>query len=349
MLTADNAYDSGLMTAGAAISADISGAKQETWVPFEDIGPGKPLTIMIREIYTGKYPEKGFFDTGKKQMIVTSAVKSFCTYDAQPHALNLMSKITYPYKRLTGPSSTESGTPIIFYTPALVEDDFSLKLGLYIAFDDFKQEIFECVGNTCQGAASIPIFLPYSVYLLAAGAIIKIVGKIGEDWIDSDPEFAGSEDLHIHSPGVELTHKGYRIITDNKLGDLDEEFRTEYSVDQKTGQVIDKSGKPYKGDIPYAVISLDGHENKKLKDFAPTAASAALISKFFKVQDSGSLHTDELIEAFKVYNDYKYLQAIDQLDKEIDDLPEGPGKIKKISEREAFKKNILTDLFKKSK
>lgn len=39
-------------------------------VPFEEVGPGKPLTVEIRHIYTGKFPKGSVFDQ-TKDMLVT--------------------------------------------------------------------------------------------------------------------------------------------------------------------------------------------------------------------------------------------------------------------------------------
>ena len=42
--------------------------------PFANIEFGKPLNILIRRVYTGKYPEKRLLNS-RKPMLITSAIR----------------------------------------------------------------------------------------------------------------------------------------------------------------------------------------------------------------------------------------------------------------------------------
>ncbi|MGB9175893.1 MAG: hypothetical protein WCB46_04065, partial [Methanoregula sp.] len=117
--------------------------------PFQPIGIGKPLTIMIRQIYTGKYPQS-FFGS-RKDMLATSAVKSITSFEEKPKALNYLMEKVSTNNVIEHPPAATSGTQFVFYSPALV--DISLTLDLSVVFDNFPQPIFTQVGNALQTAA----------------------------------------------------------------------------------------------------------------------------------------------------------------------------------------------------
>lgn len=110
-------------------------------VPFKPIGLGLPLSVIVREVYTGDSQKGGFFGPKKEDMILTSAIKSIATLDAKPRALNYLKKKVPDHSRMERPGASEQGTPHIFYSPALLER--SLTLDITVAFDSFDQEIFE--------------------------------------------------------------------------------------------------------------------------------------------------------------------------------------------------------------
>ena len=133
-------FSTGALTARNAMRGYVVEAKADI-VPWEPIGPGKPLTVQIWEIYTGKHPPHDIWLGRPKDMLVTSAVKSIATYDAKPPALNYLVKGVPARSTLKRPKATEEGTPFAFYSPALLDN--SLTLDLSIVFDRFKPEIFD--------------------------------------------------------------------------------------------------------------------------------------------------------------------------------------------------------------
>ncbi|MBI4333567.1 MAG: hypothetical protein HY673_20075 [Chloroflexi bacterium] len=315
----------------------------KTAVPFKPVGQGQPMTVTIREVYTGKYPPGGLF--GKKQdLLVTSAVKSITTFDAKPRAINFLAGGVSARGRLMRPAATSQGTPIVFYSPALVEG--ALTLDLSLVFDRFPKPVFDQIGDTFQAAAGVPIFISYSVYLLAAGAIAKILGTAGEAVFDGKPVFETSDPLNINWPGEEKLASGFLLVTDGDLDYLDKDFRTNYEV-RASGQVTDAQGKPYIGDIPYVVISVDGTPHQELSSFTATAASSAILSRFLGMKDGQAQPLGSLLEAVKLLNDFTFRQRVDQMDKQIEAMKDGEEKEALKKQREALAKNILTDLFKK--
>jgi hypothetical protein len=317
------------------------------YIPFEPIGIGKPLTIMIRQIYTGTYPRSLLGSLGSStSMLVTSAVKSITSFEAKPRALNFLVDKVSPKTTLARPPVSSQGTPYVFYSPALIEN--SLTLDLSMIFDTFPQQFFTTMSTAFLAVAGIPLFLPSSTYILGLSAIAKLVGSAGEALFDGRPAFSTSEGLDFLLPGAPSVPSGFGLITDQNVDRLDPSFRENYHID-KTGQVVDITGKAYDGDVPFVVISLDGTENKNLTSFTQVAASAAILSRFYGMKEGQQQAPDTLIEAIRIYNDLNYRTRIDRLDHEIMNPGQmSPNELKrKRDERDALAKNIITDLLKK--
>jgi hypothetical protein len=314
-------------------------------VPFQPIGLGLPLSVMVREVYTGKFPKGGLFGSKKEDMLLTSAIKSPTVLDAKPRALNYLKKKVSAHRRMERPGASEQGTPHIFYSPALLER--SLTLDITVAFDSFDQEIFDIIGNTFTSAAGIPLFVTQSFYLIAAGAITKLIGKIGEAIFDSTPEFESSDALDIFLPGRPALPAGFVLVTGDNIDSVDPAFRTKYKV--STAGTVVKVGNEaevYNGDVPYVVISVDGTQTDELKSFTPTAASAALMSRFFNIKEGKSVPFDLVIEGLKLTNDVSFRKQINDLDKKIAAAPDGPAKEEMKKKRTALQDNILEELLK---
>jgi hypothetical protein len=333
-------FSTGKVTKENAIRGFATGARGAEPVAFPPIGPGRPLAIMIREIYTGKFPGGGLFGS-KKDLLVTSAIKSIATFEAQPRAINFLTQKVSAKNRLERPKASEQGTPVVFYSPALL--DRSLTLDLTLVFDTFPKEAFETVGRTFQAAAGIPIFISYSAYLVAAGAVAKIVGALGELLFDGSPAFRPSVALDLQLPGKPPLEAGFALITDGNVDSIDPDFRSKYHV-SATGKVVDEKSKEYQGEIPYIVVSYDGTEYKEFSSFTPTAASAAILERFFGIKDKQAQSMDTLMDAIKLYNDVRFRRDADRLDDQIAKLPDGEEKSRLKEKRDAYVKNIMEDI-----
>jgi len=339
-------FESGELNAKNAVMAfaPSDGPQAVAWTP---IGVGLPLTIMVREVYTGKYPRGGLLGGDGKDMLVTSAVKSVAAFGAKPRAHNFLQNKVPAKSRLTRPQAGKDGTPYIFHSPALLER--SLTMDLTMVFDTFPQEVFNQVGDIFNSAAGVPIFQVHSVYLLAAGMLAKLVGKAGEAIFDGKPVFNSSDAINIALAGSPAMQPGFALITTQNVDAIDPNFRKDYQVNE-AGQVVDKNKNSYQGDMPYLVVSLDGAVQEELTSFAPTAASAAVLSRFFGIKDGQQLPLDTIIDAIKLYNDLSYRKQIDSLDKQLQGLPAGDPKRAPLEDkRKALLANIVEDLLKPTK
>jgi hypothetical protein len=122
----------------------------------------KPLTIMVRHIYTGNYP-KGHFLDKEKDMMLTSAMKGLVTYDAAPRAVYLLRKNVKAETNIRTVAATEKGTPLICYSPALTKPASVLTLELI--FDQFPQEIFIAL-STAMTVQRVYLFSPLQIFFL---------------------------------------------------------------------------------------------------------------------------------------------------------------------------------------
>ena len=274
-------------------------------------------------------------------MAVLTGVKSIAINEAKTRALNFLTQDVKHHTHLQRPSAFSQGTVIVFYSPALV--DGSLTVDLEIVFDTFSQEVFTTISSILGAAAGVPIFLAQSVYLLAAGGVAKLAGAAGEKLFDGRPSFAVSEPINIHWPGSPEARAGALLLTSGDVDSEDPGFRHKYQIDPASCQVVDKDQVPYTGDIPYVVISLDGTEQPTLKDFAPAAASSAVLNRFLHIRDGQSSAGEPVIEALKLYNDVVYRREVDRLNKEIGAMPDSTDKDGKVKLRDSYLKNIVSD------
>lgn len=285
-----------------ALNIDGNGDEQKLVVEagveeaFTEIGIGKPLSIWITSAYVGTLPPKGF---RKKGCLLTSAVKSWNYQNAKPRALNAIKKSIEKHKEIEF-SATEPGTRIAFYSPSLVDEQ--LEVTIEMAFDDIDEDFYSAIGDILSSAGSLPVFASASTYLLAAGALFKIGGKIANGLKDNEAEFSATNSLNFDNAGEKIK-AGYRLITRSSV-----DKQTLDSLAIKNGRLVEKASpnKPYSGDIPHVVVAIDGARKQSLKDFAAQAASANLLQRFYNIRENGQTQADSLIEALKLFNDARY-------------------------------------------
>ncbi|MDQ1708215.1 MAG: hypothetical protein QOJ88_1426 [Pyrinomonadaceae bacterium] len=300
--------------------------------PFQPVGIGKPLTLMLRHAYTGRY--------GKKDMLLTSAVRDpFTTFGLAPRAINLMPKRIPKKAHIKGPAATESGTELVYYIPALTAQ--ALTLTLDMAFDDFPDDLVDKIAGAITTAGGIPVFGPYSGILLAVGAAVKLLSKLANALVDAHAEFSVSDRLEFQVPDSPIPVAGYRVLSTPSLNHAD------FNFDLEQGLLHKDTGKPYDGDEPYVVFYVDGSKNDSFKEFTPTAASAAQLSKFLSQKEGSEVALGTITDAFKLFSDVRYRREADRLNKEIVKLPAGSAERKKMEEsRDAAIANILEELLK---
>ncbi len=316
-------------------------ASEDAGRPFTPIGPGKPLTIYITSIYPGDLPPRDGLFGLNRGALVTSAVKSWQSFDAQPRALNILKDKAQKRTPISGPAAVEEGSPLVFYSPAVI--DRSLILTFEMAFDNVDEEFFQQVGDVFAGAAGLPVFASASPFLLAASSLIKVGSRLANSLFDSRAEFQATENIALDVAGKPAALAGHALVT---RSELDERALQSHFV-QSSGELVDKTtDAPYQGEIPYVVMALDGRADPALDGFRATAASASILQRFYNVRSDGETDADVLIEALKFYNDFRYRTEAQKLHR----LSQQPGLSaddKEALEKriEALLKNIQSELF----
>jgi hypothetical protein len=306
---------------------------------FEPIGLNKPLSVEIRHVYTGEHP-KGAFP--KNDLLVTSAMRSIATFNAQPRAVNFLMSNVKKNSNLRNPAATDAGTPLVFYAHALVEEN-SL-MDIEVIFQRFPQELFEAAGAAFKAAAGIPIFVAQGAgtALMAAGAITKLAGGIGEKLFDGRPIFKQTIELSFTRGGSLVPTEGFHVITGPEFDII----REGLEFDAVNGRLL-ALGMEYDGPHPYVVISLDGRMHDDYADFVPTAASAALLESFFHAGDGQQQSMGILLDAVRLYNDYQFKSKANGVAAEMAALDVNSAEYQKLKERyDAYLANMLTDSFK---
>jgi hypothetical protein len=271
----------------------------------ELIGTGKPLSIIMRHAYTGRYPKGSFFGGKRSDLLVTSAVKDvFTTFNAAPRAVNMLRRRISHRTTLAGIDATENGTPLIYYSPAVTQ--VSTTATIELSFDDYPDELVSRIGNAIVTAGGIPLFGPYGAVLIGVGLAIKLVSTVVNALTDSKPEFSMSERLEFELPdGAPLT-PGYRVLCEPTFDPTDFTFKLGAGL-------IDVNGRPYDGDEPYVVLLLDGRKQDAFKEFTPTAATAALLDRFLQQKDGSDVVISTIVDAVKLYSDFRFRREVDRL------------------------------------
>jgi hypothetical protein len=305
--------------------------------PYQGIGVGKPLTIVVESIYVGDYPDAmpwvPYVDRG--DVLVTSAHKAFESFDAAPRAVHLLQEKA---KRRTflRAKATHQGSQLVFYSPAVTE--MSILFSIELSVDrDFNSQIGEALAKAVTVAGAMPVFAPAAPYLVAAGIAIPIATRAVNMLASPQTFFGENVELNFTRPGVELAQPGALVL---HAGGGDAAFDGSYKLGP--GFVLrDEKGAPYDGPLPYAVISLDGTERPELEGWSATAASAVLLERFFSSDELISKALEVVTDGMTLYNDMTYREkAAAALDKSK--VLKGAEKKKQQELYEAYLKNIQT-------
>jgi hypothetical protein len=306
---------------------------EDSPIPFEDIGMGKPLVIWIDSVYSGNLPPRRLW--GKVGAVVTSAIKSWDTFDKKPRAINYIKQDAQRNSVIASPTAIENGMPIVYYSPAVLED--SLLLTIEVAFNTVNQALFDTVNQLASSTASIPIFAPYANMLLTIGGAFKIGGNLGNSLFDNSAEFQSTEPIYLEVSGKIPTKAGYYLMTEPER---DKRSLAEYKINQ-TGQLVHKtSGEVYSGDTAYIIIALTGKESPKLEKFTATLASAALLQEFFGIRENNDTNVDVLLQAMQLYNDTRYAADAKKVQEQIKNTTDATEKAELNAKLEALLKNI---------
>ena len=308
---------------------------------FVPVGLYKPLRVEIRQVYTGSNPHS-FLGIGSKGMLVASAMKGITTYDAAPRAVNYLREDAAQHTAYREVAATNVGTPLVLYTKALTSA--STLITLEVIFQSFPAQLFQTMTKLFSSASSIPLFAPASEYLIAASTVSKIVGDLGKALFDGKPAFKQTEPISFITPGTNLPTARFVLLTNDSA---DPSLYQKYKIDDTGSLVAISDGAPYKGDEPYVIIFLDGREVSDYENFQPTAASAALLERFYNIGANVVQPADSLIQAMQLLSDMKYRTDADALAQQISALPAGsPELTDKQAKLNALIANISNSLLK---
>jgi hypothetical protein len=211
----------------------------------------------------------------------------------------------------------------------------SFTLGFELAVGSFPQDLVDSLSKAFGTLAGIPLLLPYAGYLLGAGQVVKLVGSVGHALFDGI-RFSVTDSIDFDVAGTPAAAAGFRILATS-----DELAQYTYT---EAGGVVDARGKKYAGDCPYVAISLDGKQRDNLKAFAPTVASAAVLQRFFEMQDGAQIAIDTVVQGLQFVSDFKYREQAVALQARLGD-PGFDASTKQQLEKQldAALKNIVTD------
>jgi len=265
---------------------------------FTPIGTGKPLTVEVAHVYTGKYPGTIL---GSSPMLITSSVKNLDETGASAEAVNFLIKKVGKRSNFSGPPADAQGTRLISYVPAVTAVSTTVTLNL--VFENFPDAAFDEIGSVFSGVAQLPIFLTQSPYLIGAGSILKVVQDIGDAIFNGRPNFNPTFTVNFSDIGP-ATDAGYEVYFKSK--DDTDAANKNFTFVPNQGLIDPRTNAPYDGDAPYFVIAIDGAERPSLKGFAPLAATANILSTFFNIKDGGSIPVNDILNVFKAKNDVDY-------------------------------------------
>jgi hypothetical protein len=330
---------------GGALAPEDSGGLPG----FEAIGIGRPLSVEILSVYTGEAPSKWY--GGKPDLLVASAAKGIETFEAAPRAINqLVGSISD--RQFIQPSALDSGCPVIYYTPSLVNGTVLCSLELVV--DTVDQQTFQQVSGLFGAAAGLPIFAPATMYLVAGSILVKMLGGLTKILLQTNPFLTESLPLRFDTPGIPQAQARQLIAyNDRDAGEL-----AAYEValigpdgKQRVALVEKQTGEEYAGKAPYVIVNLDGRRRPELDGFTPRLASAAILERFYRGQDAGGLVVNVLDSAMELYNDFAFRQRADKIRSQIQGLD--PNSATYSKDKETFEKlhvaytgNIRNNLFK---
>ncbi|MEN0046159.1 MAG: hypothetical protein AAF806_03760 [Bacteroidota bacterium] len=300
---------------GRVTTKDLSDNSQLDLPDFTQPEIGKPLSVEILSVYTGDAPQKFF--GGKKDLLVVSGAKAFNTFGRAPRAINQLVQKVEDNQYLQ-PGAFTQGSPIVYYTPAV--DISTTFCSFELVADSFNREIFDIIGRLFSSAAGLPIFAPISGYLLVGGALVKTAGKLSSAIFETAPFLREDIAFRFETPGVPILRAKQMVICNERdkaeFMAYQPGLASEVGGNKRPVLIHRQTQKPYRGNAPYMMISVDGRKRDALKEFTPKLASAAMIEKFY----GSSLEVQEmdiLEQAMLLFNDFHYYQKAKELERSL--------------------------------
>lgn len=263
--------------------------------PFTSVGLGKPLVIEIRKIFTGELPKPAWHGLDdKKDLLVTSSHKPITQQAAACRAVNMVKEKVGPESYIENLSAIDVGTPIIYYSPALVENSISVTVEL--GFENFSTQVLQTLTSAFGTAATIPVFATKSLYLLAGGMVTKLIADLGKAIFEKGPEFVGTDSINFARGGMAETAAGYGVLFS---ADVPRHVAMAYRVNNEGDLIHKQKETTYEEKYPYAIISIDGAKNDSYAKFQQSTASAELLARFYNVGENRTQPVDELLKGLQ--------------------------------------------------
>jgi hypothetical protein len=287
-------------------------------VEFQPVGLYKPLTVMVHEVWTGKYPPTPWLFQPVQSMLLTSSMKGLLQTSSAPRALNFLTdQLPTAHRRLNTVQAPQPGSPLVCYIPAVTQNLYSLTIEM--GFNTFNQDLFNAVSSLLSQAGSFPLFMPYSSYIMAASTISKLAGDLGHLLFNAGIVLSHSQPLAFGLAGAETVKAGYYLLVPDSADGA--AVASTYQI-SPTGQLVDPNGPFYADDVPYVIISIDGtQQDDSYKNFTPLAATADQLSTFFNIADNSTQVVTDAVQGAQLANDLVYRQKADAIQKKINGLP----------------------------
>ena len=318
-------------------SRDLKRAKdvKSTTNPYEGIGLGKPLTIIIESIYLGDYPDalRWFPGDNLGDVLVTSANKAFEVFAAAPRAVHMLQAKATRQSFLTA-KATQQGSRLVYYSPAVT--DVAIILTIELSVDrDFSDELGAQFAKAVSAAGALPVFAPAAPYLVAASTAIPITVNAANMLAHPRTFFESTVTLNFALNGVPLAQPDSLLLHPDDDGTL---VNGDYHVGSEF-QLVDGDDKPYAGPVPYIVISLDGAEREEFASWTAEAATSSLLERFFSPDERISKTLDIVSDGLSLYNDMQFHgKAVKAKEAAANSI--GAAKKKHEKDLSAFLKNI---------
>lgn len=311
---------------------------------FAPIGIGKPMSIRIHTVYVGDL-QTGWWSK-RADVLVVSGAKAAQIYESAPRAINLLQPSLRDHE-FAQFNSFEPGTPIVYYTKAMTDND--VRVTLELIADSFKHETLTKVANLMQSAGGLPVFAPASTYLLAGAFVTRILGDLGKAFVESGPTLRDQLELTFGVGGRPDFREGFYVLADERTFAKLRDYRIKGVQDgeQHRVRLVHRDrDEEYRGDAPYIIVGVDGRNETALESFTPRHATAATLERFYSTTDSTAAAVTALEDALKLFNDLQYRTKAQDLEARLSQMDPSSDEYAELKELyDAYRKNIEQDEF----
>jgi hypothetical protein len=311
--------------------------------PFRKVGANRPLSMVLEYVYLGDLPDAAKWnplaDAG--DVLVTSANRPFEKGEPGARAIHFLQPKAKPFTPLRA-SATGKGTPLMYYSPA--ETNVSILATIEMSLDrDFDEALTDKLGQAVGAAAALPLFAPAAPWLIGASIAIPLAGKFANLMMKPNTFFRCSEQINITRPGLKVAEAGALVL----YPDNDPSAFEGYELDAAKFR-LQKGSKEYKGELPYAVMTLDGTDRPQWEGWQATATTADMVERFFGSGGGLTGVIDIVSKSLELYNDLTYQRRAAAIKKELNSEKNAARKEKLEAELKALTKNIRNEELRKS-